>query len=259
MRTKLAAEIDLASNRKSNAAQGQPNRRVAKTEVMRSLPYAAVMPRDAAPPYFAAHALANAYILSWRKRALDVVVASVALLVLLPALLMLALAVKISSSGPVIFRQARNGLDCRHFSILKFRTMYDAPEEGEGFLKQACRGDSRVTPLGYWLRRLSLDELPQIVNVLRGDMSLVGPRPHALSHDIHYAALIPSYYDRYCCRPGVTGLAQVSGARGETASHDDMRRRVDWDLRYLETASLMLDVKIIVKTAVKLFDNRGVY
>lgn len=194
------------------------------------------------------------YILSWRKRLLDIAVALVALLVFLPLMLQLAFLVRATSPGPILFSQRRNGRGDRIFAILKFRTMFhDGRREGEEFLAQASRGDARVTPVGRWMRRLSFDELPQLLNVLKGEMSVVGPRPHALCHDRYYAAHVRNYMRRYRCRPGMTGLAQIRGARGETRAHEDMQRRIDLDLHYIATASFSGDLMILVATALAMF------
>lgn len=202
----------------------------------------------------------NDYFGSGRKRLLDVALACVMLLLALPLLLLLTLLVKLSSEGPVIFKQARNGKGGREFNIYKFRSMYHVPEEaGSGVVKQASRNDKRVTRIGYWMRRLSLDELPQLLNVLQGKMSLVGPRPHALSHDEYYSKHVHGYMKRYACQPGITGLAQVSGARGETESHADMQQRINLDLEYIAQASLRTDLVIIGRTVLKLLDSREVY
>lgn len=217
-------------------------------------------PRAIGRHFSAAGSRRNAYIHSHQKRLLDIVVSLAVLLAVAPVLLVLALTVKFSSAGPVIFKQKRNGKGSRYFYIYKFRTMYDRPDEGSiGFLKQARPGDSRVTRLGYWLRRLSLDELPQILNVLQGKMSLVGPRPHAISHDQHFSKRLTNYMMRYECNPGITGLAQVSGSRGRTESDADMQRRVNFDLEYIEKASLLFDMKIILRTAIHLINSKNVY
>jgi exopolysaccharide biosynthesis polyprenyl glycosylphosphotransferase len=184
------------------------------------------------------------------KRSIDLTVAALALFLLLPLLVLVAIAVKLDSRGPVLFCQSRRGLHGRPFRILKFRTM-SVLEDGS-IVQQAKRGDSRVTRVGRWLRSTSIDELPQIINVLRGDMSLVGPRPHALAHDEYYGQLIDNYNARQAVKPGITGWAQVNGARGETPEISDMRRRVDLDLWYVRNKSLGLDVKIVVLTAVQI-------
>jgi putative colanic acid biosysnthesis UDP-glucose lipid carrier transferase len=191
------------------------------------------------------------------KRLLDLTGAFVALLLFLPLMLTIALAIRIESGGPVIFRQRRTGHQGRIFTILKFRTMTVA--EDCGAVRQATRGDERVTALGALLRKLSLDELPQIINVLRGDMSLVGPRPHALAHDELYAADIPAYNDRFRAKPGLTGLAQVNGFRGEIHELRGMADRVEADNTYIESWSLGLDLMILARTLVIIFRDPQAY
>jgi putative colanic acid biosynthesis UDP-glucose lipid carrier transferase len=180
------------------------------------------------------------------KRALDILGAAIGLLVLSPFLLVLALLISLESRGSPIFRQQRTGLRGHTFMIYKFRTMYVSEEHG--MVVQAIRNDVRVTRLGRILRRTSIDELPQLLNVLRGDMSLVGPRPHAVSHDIHYAGLVPRYNSRFLAKPGLTGLAQVSGFRGRTPQPGDMAARIDKDIEYIHRWSLRLDLEILVRT-----------
>jgi putative colanic acid biosynthesis UDP-glucose lipid carrier transferase len=179
-------------------------------------------------------------------RTIDVVVSFSAVLVLSPLLLLVALLIRLDSSGPVLFRQTRTGLNGRTFRIYKFRTMRvleDGPE-----IQQAKQGDARITPLGRLLRRTSLDEVPQLLNVLSGEMALVGPRPHALAHDIYYARQIASYGLRFQVKPGITGWAQVNGARGETPTLEHMQRRVGLDLWYVQNRSLPLDFIILLRT-----------
>jgi putative colanic acid biosynthesis UDP-glucose lipid carrier transferase len=168
----------------------------------------------------------------------------------------MALAIKLDSRGPVLFRQNRVGFNGNIFQVLKFRTMTHAPEP-DGELPQARRNDSRVTRIGKILRRTSLDELPQLVNVLRGDMSLVGPRPHAVPHDEYFAARINGYLGRHRMQPGITGWAQVNGLRGETETLGKMQRRVDHDLAYIEDWSLLLDLRIILRTLLCLVDRNA--
>ena len=180
------------------------------------------------------------------KRALDLTVSIAAIAVLSPFLLAVALAIKIDSAGPILFRQRRCGFDNREFTILKFRTMA-VLEDGDKVI-QATRGDPRVTRLGRWLRRASIDELPQLINVIRGDMSLVGPRPHAVAHDDVYREQIRSYAIRQHVKPGITGAAQVSGLRGETQHVLQMERRVQEDLWYINNWSFVLDLKIMAAT-----------
>ena len=186
------------------------------------------------------------------KRAFDLCMSGLGLLVISPLLLVIALAVRLTSPGPILFLQDRYGLDGRRFRIYKFRTMKVIEAGDQPGLRQASRDDPRVTPLGRLLRRWSLDELPQLFNVLRGDMSLVGPRPHAVHHNELYRKQIPGYMQRHAFRPGITGLAQVEGWRGETATLEAMARRVEADLRYQHNWSLKLDVKILLKTLLRL-------
>jgi exopolysaccharide biosynthesis polyprenyl glycosylphosphotransferase len=183
------------------------------------------------------------------KRSVDFSIAAVALFLLLPLLIFVALAIKFDSRGPVFFWQSRRGLNGHPFKIIKFRTM-KVMEDGS-IVQQAKRDDSRVTRVGRWLRRTSIDELPQLINVLKGDMSLVGPRPHALAHDEYYSQLVDNYNGRQAVKPGITGWAQINGARGETPEITDMRRRVEFDLWYIRHRSLALDLKIMVLTAVQ--------
>jgi len=191
------------------------------------------------------------------KRVFDVVLASIALCLILPALLALAAAIKWTSPGPVLFKQRRYGLNGEQIWVYKFRTM-TVCEDGP-VVAQVTKQDSRVTPLGAYLRRTSLDELPQIFNVLEGKMSFVGPRPHAVAHNEEYRKLINGYMIRHKVRPGITGWAQVNGLRGETSTVDKMRRRVQYDLDYLNHWSLWLDVKIIAKTAWTVLRDRHAY
>ena len=169
-----------------------------------------------------------------------------------PLLLAIAIAVKVTSPGPVLFSQDRYGLDGRRFEIYKFRTMRVMEAGDQPGLRQASRHDPLVTPLGAVLRRWSLDELPQLFNVLKGDMSLVGPRPHAVEHNELYRRQIPGYMQRHSYKPGITGLAQIEGWRGETSTVDAMARRIDADLRYQRSWSLKLDIKILIKTILNL-------
>jgi putative colanic acid biosysnthesis UDP-glucose lipid carrier transferase len=180
------------------------------------------------------------------KRAEDLILGSLLLLVCLPLMLLIGAAVKLDSPGPLIFRQRRHGLDAREIIVYKFRTMKvleDGPE-----LRQAQLGDPRVTRVGAILRRYSLDELPQLINVLQGRMSLVGPRPHAIAHTEMYRKQISGYMIRHKARPGITGWAQVNGLRGETDSVEKMRARVEYDLAYLSDWSLALDLAILART-----------
>ena len=180
------------------------------------------------------------------KRASDVVLSLLILTLILPVLAAIAIAVKATSPGPVIFKQRRYGLDGKEILVYKFRSM-TVTEDG-GAIKQAQKNDSRITPLGAFLRRTSLDELPQFVNVLQGRMSIVGPRPHAVAHNELYRKLIKGYMVRHKVKPGITGWAQVSGFRGETDTLEKMQGRIDYDLDYLRNWSLQLDLHIILKT-----------
>ncbi|BCX17228.1 MAG: hypothetical protein KatS3mg117_0910 [Geminicoccaceae bacterium] len=180
----------------------------------------------------------------------DRLLAALALLFTAPLALAIALAIKLTSPGPVLCRQRRGGFNGEVFEVLKFRTMRaEACDVGtEAGLGHTKKGDPRVTPIGRWLRRTSLDELPQLLNVLRGDMSLVGPRPHAVAHDDRYAEAIDRYLARHRVKPGITGLAQISGCRGEVRSLAEMQRRVELDLHYIQNWSLRLDLKILWRT-----------
>jgi putative colanic acid biosynthesis UDP-glucose lipid carrier transferase len=191
------------------------------------------------------------------KRLMDVVIASVALVLLAPLMLIIALLVKFGSPGPVIFRQRRHGLDGGEITVFKFRTM-TVTEDGWD-IRQATRDDDRVTPVGRVLRRYSLDELPQLFNVVQGRMSLVGPRPHAVAHNEQYRKLIKGYMIRHKVLPGMTGLAQVSGCRGETAEVEDMRARIEYDLDYLRRWTPLLDLKIMWQTVTMLLGDHKAY
>ena len=191
------------------------------------------------------------------KRLTDVVLSSAMLLLTMPLFVIVAVMVKFSSPGPVIFKQRRYGLDGREIAIYKFRTMR-VTEDGEK-IRQASKSDSRITRVGGILRRSSLDELPQLINVLQGRMSLVGPRPHAVAHNEEYRKLIKGYMVRHKVLPGITGLAQVNGCRGETSQLEEMEARVNYDLDYLRHWSPMLDLKIILLTAVKVFRDDKAY
>src|SRR5260221_9568319 len=180
------------------------------------------------------------------KRVSDIVLASAILLLISPLMAAIAIGVKLSSPGPALFKQRRYGLDGREIVVYKFRSM-NVLEDGD-VIRQATPGDQRVTPFGAFLRASSLDELPQFINVLQGRMSVVGPRPHAIAHNEMYRKLIRGYMIRHKVRPGITGLAQVNGLRGETSSLDKMQMRVEYDLAYLRNWSLLLDLQIVLKT-----------
>jgi len=191
------------------------------------------------------------------KRVLDVIIAASAILLLLPLILMTAILIKLDSNGPVFFIQDRRGFSGKIFKIVKFRSM-TVVENGRN-IKQATANDSRVTRVGRFIRRASVDELPQLWNVLRGDMSIVGPRPHAVAHDDYYGQLISEYADRHHVKPGITGLAQVRGLRGETAKLEDMEKRVKADIAYINSWSIGLDLLIIVETAWVCIKKKNAY
>jgi putative colanic acid biosynthesis UDP-glucose lipid carrier transferase len=191
------------------------------------------------------------------KRASDIVLALLIGALTLPLMLVIAVGVTLSSPGPVIFRQRRYGLDGREILVYKFRSM-TVTEDG-AVVRQATRADGRVTRFGAFLRRYSLDELPQFINVLQGRMSVVGPRPHALAHTELYRKLIKGYMFRHKVRPGITGWAQVNGLRGETDTLQKMERRIAYDLAYLRGWSLLLDVRIVLKTLLVALDGRNAY
>ena len=191
------------------------------------------------------------------KRLTDICLSVVILLLFLPLLLLIAVLVKASGPGPVIFKQRRYGLDGQEIAVYKFRTMR-VTEDGE-HIRQASKTDSRITRIGGILRRTSMDELPQLINVLQGRMSLVGPRPHAVAHNEEYRKLIKGYMVRHKVLPGITGLAQVNGCRGETSQLEEMEARVNYDLDYLRHWTPMLDIKIILLTAVRIFRDDKAY
>jgi putative colanic acid biosynthesis UDP-glucose lipid carrier transferase len=180
------------------------------------------------------------------KRMIDILGAGLALMFFSPIMLTIALAIKLSSPGPIIFRQRRYGLNGQQIVVYKFRSM--KVMEDDETVKAATRNDNRVTKIGAFLRKTSLDELPQLINVLQGRMSLVGPRPHAVVHNEMYRQLIDGYMLRHKVKPGMTGLAQVNGFRGETNTLDQMQKRVHYDLEYLNNWSLWLDLQILLKT-----------
>lgn len=191
------------------------------------------------------------------KRIMDIVLGSLILVLLTPVLLAVAIGVKRSSPGPIIFKQRRYGLDGAEILVYKFRSM-TATDNGD-VVKQATRNDQRITPFGAFIRRTSLDELPQFINVLQGRMSIVGPRPHAVSHNEMYRKLIRGYMIRHKVKPGITGWAQVNGYRGETETIDKMEKRIEFDLEYLRRWSLGLDLWIIIKTVLLVVKDRNAY
>ncbi len=191
------------------------------------------------------------------KEVFDRVAALLILLLISPLMLGIALGVKLSSPGPVFFRQKRHGWNGDVIEVLKFRSMKVHAEHGT--VTQATQNDPRITRFGAFLRRTSLDELPQFINVLRGHMSIIGPRPHAIEHNERYKHLVPGYMLRHKVKPGITGWAQVNGLRGETNTLDKIERRVEYDLYYINNWSFMLDLKIFVGTVIKGFVNRNAY
>ncbi len=191
------------------------------------------------------------------KRVIDFLGSGLGVLFLLPLLSLIALAVVVESTGPILFRQRRSGRDGRVFVIYKFRTMH-VQEDGTDVL-QATRNDCRTTMVGRFLRRFSIDEFPQLLNVLKGEMSLVGPRPHAVAHDKYYLQNVPNYKLRFYCKPGITGLAQIEGFRGEVRDISHMEARVARDLEYIESWSLARDIRILFLTVVRAPFHRSAY
>ncbi|NOU01318.1 MAG: undecaprenyl-phosphate glucose phosphotransferase [Gallionella sp.] len=191
------------------------------------------------------------------KRVQDVLLGGLILLLISPLMALIALGIKLTSSGPVLFKQRRYGLKGEVVEVWKFRSM-TVCEDGDSIV-QAKQNDARVTPLGTWLRRTSLDELPQFINVLQGQMSIVGPRPHAVAHNEEYRLLIQGYMLRHKVKPGITGWAQVNGWRGETDTLDKMQNRVNCDLAYVRNWSMWLDIKIILMTIFKGFFGKNAY
>ena len=217
----------------------------ARVDVVHGIPMVAVY----ASPFFGVRPLA--------KRTSDIILSGLGLLCLSPILIAVAIGVKLTSKGPVIFRQRRYGLDGREIIVYKFRSM-TVTEDGASSYTQVTRTDSRVTPFGAFIRRTSLDELPQLLNVLEGTMSLVGPRPHAIAVNEHYRGLIPSYMLRHKVKPGITGWAQVNGFRGG----DDlptMTKRIEFDLDYLKNWSIWFDLRIILRTCSVIWGDRDAY
>jgi putative colanic acid biosynthesis UDP-glucose lipid carrier transferase len=191
------------------------------------------------------------------KRWLDLSAALVLLVLCAPVLMAAAIVIRLGSHGPVLFRQWRLGLNGRPFRILKLRTLTVVEEDGA--ITQVTKNDPRLTRVGRILRKLSVDELPQLFNVVRGEMSLVGPRPHAVSHDHYYAGLIEGYTERQSVKPGITGWAQIHGLRGETAAIEDMRRRVRLDLWYVHHAGFRLDLRILLATPGSVLRGRNAW
>jgi putative colanic acid biosysnthesis UDP-glucose lipid carrier transferase len=198
------------------------------------------------------------YLHSPTKRTIDILFATSAIAFLFPLLLCIGLLVRLTSRGPMFYRQTRRGLWGKHFTLYKFRSMYAHESTVENF-SQATRNDPRVTHVGRVLRAASLDELPQLLNVLRGEMSLIGPRPHPLPLDDKYSASLANLPVRYAARPGLSGLAQINGARGETPTIHHMKTRLDYDISYVRNASFLLDLKILIQTGIVLFFSRDAY
>jgi putative colanic acid biosynthesis UDP-glucose lipid carrier transferase len=190
------------------------------------------------------------------KRLEDFVFGSIALLILFPLMALISIAVKLDSTGPALFCQARSGRNREIIKVYKFRTMY---QSGSQEFKQAQKDDPRITRVGAFLRRTSLDELPQLFNVIQGSMSLVGPRPHPLKLDEDFKYVIPALASRYCVKPGITGWAQINGFRGETRRVSDMVSRIEHDRHYVKNWSLFLDVKILVLTVFKGWVHKNAY
>ena len=198
------------------------------------------------------------YGASWlAKRSSDLLIATTAVMVLLPILLLVALCIRLESPGPIFFKQKRYGLDGREILVYKFRSM-SVTEDGKSQFTAATRGDRRVTKVGAFIRRTSVDELPQLLNVLEGSMSIVGPRPHPVAMNEHYRREIPGYMIRHKVKPGITGWAQVNGYRGGD-DLESMRKRIEFDLAYLQHWSLGLDIKILFKTLAVVWDDRNAY
>lgn len=190
------------------------------------------------------------------KRLEDFVFGSIALLILFPLMALISIAVKLDSTGPALFCQARSGRNREVIKVYKFRTMY---QNGSAEFKQAQKDDPRITRVGAFLRRTSLDELPQLFNVIQGSMSMVGPRPHPLKLDEDFKYVIPALNSRYCVKPGITGWAQINGFRGETRRVSDMVSRIEHDRYYVKNWSLWLDIKILVMTVFKGWTHKNAY
>lgn len=191
------------------------------------------------------------------KRMEDIFLSTIILLLVSPVLLIISIIIKLSSPGPVIFKQKRYGVNGKEINIYKFRSM--TAQDNGTIVQQAIKNDARITPFGAFLRKTSLDELPQFVNVIQGKMSIVGPRPHATAHNEQYRKLVPKYMQRHLVKPGITGWAQINGWRGETDTLEKMEKRVEFDLHYINNWSLWFDIKIILMTFIKGFINKNAY
>ncbi len=191
------------------------------------------------------------------KRAFDITVSLILLVPILLVLIPAAIAIKLTSKGPVFFKQTRHGLNKTTFKIMKLRSM-SVMEDGAAF-QQARKNDTRITPVGAFLRKTSLDELPQIFNVLMGDMSLIGPRPHAIKHDEEFVTRIPNYDLRFNAKPGITGLAQMRGHRGPTETDEPMRLRVQSDVEYMRSVTAWMDLRILVGTVFSVLGHKNAF
>ena len=198
------------------------------------------------------------FIYFFLKGKFDKFIAILLIFMLFPLFALISLGIKISSPGPIFYKQKRHGINGEHFNLWKFRSMYFQPGD-DNFPSQAKRKDRRITPFGSFLRRTSLDELPQLLNVIQGHMSIVGPRPHAVQHNLYYSSFIRNYMKRHYVKPGITGLAQVNGLRGETSDLSKMEKRIQYDLIYIHHLSLYLDLKIIIKTLLHFFNQKNAY
>jgi putative colanic acid biosysnthesis UDP-glucose lipid carrier transferase len=217
----------------------------ARFDVIGGMPVVAVCES----PFFGANSIA--------KRLFDLLVAAMLIVLFAPLLPFVAAGIRLSSPGPIVFKQRRYGLDGHEIMIYKFRSM-TVTEDGQQQYRQVTRGDNRVTPFGAWMRRLSLDELPQLFNVLGGSLSMVGPRPHAIAVNEQYRKLIPGYMVRHKVKPGITGWAQVNGYRGGD-DLESMRKRVEFDMDYLRHWSLALDLAIVLRTATIVWQDKRAY
>ena len=200
---------------------------------------------------------ANYIVCRFLKRSEDIVVSTIILLLISPILLLIAISIKATSKGPIIFKQKRGGINNKEIIVYKFRSM--STQDDGLIINQATKGDARITKIGAFLRKSSLDELPQFINVIQGRMSIVGPRPHAIAHNTEYSKLILEYNQRSLVKPGITGLAQINGWRGETNTLEKMKKRVDMDLNYINNWTLWLDITIIFMTIFKGFINKNAY
>ena len=200
---------------------------------------------------------ANYIVCRFLKRSEDIVVSTIILVLISPILLLIAISIKATSKGPIIFKQKRGGINNKEIIVYKFRSM--TTQDDGLVVNQVTKNDHRLTSIGNFLRKTSLDELPQFINVIQGRMSVVGPRPHAVAHNTEYAKLISEYNQRTIVKPGITGLAQINGWRGETDALEKMQKRVDMDLNYINNWTLWLDIKIIFMTIFKGFINKNAY